>query len=106
MQIAGGVSALHMAAFNTKTEGVVAALVDAGADVNAESNSLGSPLHWALYLGNNRVADHLIIAGADVSSENSDGKFPFDVVCLCSLEIPLADLEGEIAKCIGADCRK
>lgn len=102
-KVGGGVTPLHLTGFNTETD-IAASLLQAGADIDPVSDVLGTPLHWALYLGNNLIADMLILNGASVSEENSEEKLPFDVVCLCSLRLPLEDLVSEVVDCVGEQC--
>jgi ankyrin repeat protein len=66
----GELSALHMALMwhNSGFEEAVEALVDAGIDVNAESQSFGTPLYIAAENGLVKAVKKLVLAGARVGS--------------------------------------
>lgn len=65
----GDVTPLHAAAAWTRDPGVIAVLVEAGADVDARDDRDFSPLHAAARLnGNEEVVRALLAAGADVDA--------------------------------------
>jgi hypothetical protein len=108
LQHGAGYTPLHFAARGAACD-CAALLLDAGADVNADSNSLVTPLHRAasvdvmalllergadidaqdakgrtpLFLacqaGSAEIAEFLIVLGASTSSRNDKGKSPLDV---------------------------
>ena len=54
-------------------------LIDAGADVNAENEAGGTPLHYAASWGGKDIVELLIAASADVNAKRDDGKTPLDL---------------------------
>lgn len=77
---ADGMTALGIAAQNDKRK-ALAALLDAGADVNKPVGKGGyTPLMLAAMSGNERVAEQLIRRGADVNARNAGGITPLMVV--------------------------
>ena len=82
---ATGETALHVAGIKC-VRGVAKALLEAGADVNAQTNDgaamLMTPLHW--YVNMNSCStediDELLQAGADTNIRNSQGETPLDMV--------------------------
>ena len=59
--------------------GVVEALLEAGADVNARSDSSWTPLHWAASSNENpEIVEVLLAAGAEVDARDEAGDTPFD----------------------------
>ena len=58
-----------------------AALVDAGADVNAAQSDGATALHWAAYREDLETAALLIQAGADVNAANDLGVTPLLMAC-------------------------
>ena len=80
-----GETALHVAGIKC-AKGVARALLDAGADVNAQTHEgtamSMTPLHW--YVNMNACSrediEELLDAGADTSLKNSQGDTPLDMV--------------------------
>ncbi len=64
---------LHWAALNGSVE-IARMLIDAGADVNVQTNGGRTPLHWAARRGEVEIARMLIDAGADVNVQDEWGK--------------------------------
>lgn len=64
---------------------MVHALLDAGADVNSQSNDKDSALHLALYAGHEQIAETLIESGADVRSHGRLGRTPLHVAAVQKL---------------------
>jgi uncharacterized protein len=75
-----GFAALHYAANKSHAE-VVKVLIDAGADLKAQSNKVGwTPLHFAATEGKSLdAAIALLYAGADATLTDSMGRTPFDM---------------------------
>ena len=71
----GGWTSLHMS-WHVET---VNALVAAGADVNAKSDTGWTPLHMAARDGYSEFVSALVAAGADVNAVNNNGETPQDV---------------------------
>ena len=72
---------LHLAAANNPDPGVVAALLEAGADLEALGGAAfrppaNSPLHYAGANPNPAVAEALLDAGADVNARSPSGRTP------------------------------
>ncbi|MDE2874588.1 MAG: ankyrin repeat domain-containing protein [Gemmatimonadota bacterium] len=72
---------LHLAAENNPDPGVVAALLEAGADFEALGGAAfrppaNSPLHYAGANSNPAVAEVLLDAGADVNARSPSGRTP------------------------------
>ena len=59
---------------------VTEALLEAGADVNAKSNTGWTPLHMAVSYMNVEFAKGLIASGANVNAKNNSGETPLDIV--------------------------
>jgi ankyrin repeat protein len=77
---ADDVSLLHHAAWKGHA-GVVAALLDAGAAVDAQSRNGhwgGTPLHAAAHANNAPVAALLIQGGADLHARSCNGRTPLE----------------------------
>ena len=56
-------------------------LLQYGADVNARDDTLtATPLHLAEYGGEFKVAEIPVNHGADVNSQDNDGKTPLDIL--------------------------
>ena len=72
---ANGITPLHSAAYNNKTDDMIA-LVEAGADVNVRTKKGNSPLHNAAYNGHLDAISALIAANADVNAANETGETP------------------------------
>ena len=62
--------------WETITPGVVQAMLDSGADVNAKDKDGWTPLLWAAYNGNAEVISVLLQAGADVNAKKNNGDTP------------------------------
>ncbi len=69
---------LHMAAFYGRVK-IVRMLIDAGADVNVQSEDGWTPLHVAAYKEELKIARMLIDAGANKDLQNDDDKLPYDL---------------------------
>ena len=72
-----GSTALSTAALFGHT-GIVAMLLEAGAEVNARNRDGGTPLHSAAFLGQYEAVELLLENGADVNIRNQDGSTPRD----------------------------
>jgi hypothetical protein len=75
-----GARPLHHAAWKGYPE-VAAALLDAGADVNAQSGNThwgGTPLHAAAHGNQKAVAEILIARGADLRATSCNGRKPIE----------------------------
>jgi ankyrin repeat protein len=75
-----GATPLHHAAWKGYPE-VATALLDAGADVNAQSRNThwgGTPLHAAAHGNQKAVAELLIARGADLQATSCNGRKPID----------------------------
>ena len=70
-----GQTALHFAAYNDKPV-TLKALIEAGADVNAQDSDGSTPLSFAAEEGNPMIVMELIKAGADVNLARHDGATP------------------------------
>jgi hypothetical protein len=74
-----GSTPVHWAARFSENPEVIAALLTAGADVNAANKRGSTPLHEAAgFNPNPDITMSLLAAGADGAIQNSDGKTPFD----------------------------
>lgn len=77
-----GFTALHHAAVcdekREKSTDVAEHLLNAGADVNIQTNYGNSPLHWAAKYNFTEVAQLLVDRGADIKLENSNNETPLD----------------------------
>ena len=68
-----GYTALQRAAERGRHE-IVSRLINAGADLNIQSNFGNTALHWAAFNDYNDVTSTLLGAGADLNIQNKDGK--------------------------------
>ena len=68
-----GTTALHWAVYNDQPE-LVAALIEAGADVETTNNYGASPLGEAAITGNPAVIEMLLAAGADPNASSPEGQ--------------------------------
>ena len=73
-----GWTPLHWAARAGKIE-IVRMLIDAGANVNVQTNGGSTPLHEAVRYGSVEIVRMLIDAGADVNLQDEDGKLPYEL---------------------------
>ncbi|GMH35366.1 hypothetical protein BSKO_03234 [Bryopsis sp. KO-2023] len=80
-----GRAPLAVAAFKGKNSQVILALIDAGADVNAQDDEEDTALNFAAALGNKSNVEALLGAGADASVAGSLGKPVQESVCWCVL---------------------
>lgn len=69
-----GMTALYLTA---KPE-VAQVLVEAGADLNADCNSFGSPLHYFVSVRNLPMIRFLVGAGADLTTRDRAGRTPYE----------------------------
>lgn len=76
-----GYTSLHMAAANNPTSGIIDALVEAGADINARSDAGGTPLHAAWGNPNPAVFRALLRAGADPLARDERGRVADPTSC-------------------------
>jgi hypothetical protein len=74
-----GRRALHYAVAYNQAE-AAAALLEAGADVNAQDGSGNTALHFAAGYGRGSAVRALLNVGADVRAANREGQTPVDVV--------------------------
>ena len=83
-------------------QGMVPALIDAGANVNARDNNNRSALHYAIFRGSKSTIYALISAGADVSSVVQDAKIKVRLQQRPELEktITLAKLNRKMLKVV------
>ena len=73
----GGVTPLHAAAAKNPDPAAIAALLEAGADIDARDESGATPLHMAAALNPNpSVIAALLEAGADINASSEDGATP------------------------------
>lgn len=74
-------TALHSACTHNHLV-IVKLLIEKGhADVNKESDILGTPLHCACESGNAQIAGYLLDHGADVNATHPDGSSPLWIAC-------------------------
>jgi uncharacterized protein len=85
---------LHVACVRGLME-EIAALVSAGANVNAPGENGNTPLHEAVGQASKAVAVYLLQHGADPSMKNDDGQSSIDIAHLMG--------RGELAKLLSAD---
>ena len=78
-----GISSIHMAVLSGSVE-LCVALLSLGADVNALSATLDTPLHFACGGDHPAVACLLLLSGADPAAMNEAGTCPLDV-CVSSI---------------------
>ena len=76
-------------------QSIVAAVLDAGADVNERDGSGNTPLHAVAYFGHDVAGRVLVERGADVLAKNAVGRLPAAVMALS------ADFAVECAPLIG-----
>ena len=84
-----GTTPLHKAVRFAEREGVIAALLNAGADVNAKEDGIFSftPLHYAAFQGTPKSVMALLKAGANANAKaddayargTSEGSTPWDL---------------------------
>jgi ankyrin repeat protein len=77
---ADGSTALHCAAWKGNAD-VAALLLDAGADINAQSSNShygGTPLHAAAHGNQRAVAEVLLARGADTGAVSCNGRTPIE----------------------------
>ena len=72
---------LHMAGGWSETPAVVAALLAAGADLEAQDEGGWMPLHYAAEGSETpAVVAALLDAGADPAAKDADGRIPWDLI--------------------------
>ncbi len=69
---------LHRATNNGRVE-IAQMLIDAGADLDVQTNSGKTPLHWAARNGRVEVAQMLIDAGARKDIRDNKDRLPYDL---------------------------
>ena len=86
LETEAGVTALHFSSLflGDSSVDIVNALLDAGAGIDALDSFGDTPLMWAAWFGNVKVAQALIDKGADLSLENSAGDTASAQVCGCN----------------------
>ena len=73
-------TALHVAAYYPGGVEAIRALIEAGADVNAQNECGRTPLHEAAWApGQDEDVKALLDAGSDPTVEDQEGKTPLDV---------------------------
>lgn len=77
-----GATPLHWAATYANHPSVIAALVEAGSDVEARDEDKWTPLHVAAIYGNPTVVVALLDAGADLTARGQNGWTPLHVVAV------------------------
>ena len=60
----GGLTPLHVAAFQNTSEATIQALIDSGADIQAKDNLNRTPLILAQFVGNTAAVNVLLASGA------------------------------------------
>lgn len=73
-----GLTALHAAALSNRNTAVLRALLDGGADTNAQSHAGTSPLLAAAFLNSAEVVAWLFALGADASLSDETGRRALD----------------------------
>ncbi len=75
-------------------------LLEKGADTNVKDAPSGySPLHWAVIMWSNEVAELIVAAGADVNARSNTGETPLDIVATSGGPAAI----GELLVAKGAD---
>ena len=69
-----GFTPLHRACAAPNSEGMVAELINAGADVNQKDLCGDTPLHWGVFCNNAKTVKILLENGADPRIPNTSGK--------------------------------
>ena len=95
-------SADQLAGFFRQDSAIVAALMRAGADVNARNNAGDTPLRLALTSRNGRLADALVGLGAETDAVDTGGNVPEALVCDWSSAVFSAAPVESIRACIDA----
>lgn len=72
-----GYTPLNLAVWHGRTE-LVCKLLGAGANANKPNNLGNSPLHVAIDLGQKKMEDILVYAGADEKQVNKNGLIPWE----------------------------
>ena len=78
--MSGGQPPLHIAVGRDNTD-ILAALVEAGAAVEARNGNGQAPLHWAAYRGRNAAMRALLQLGANVHATARTGSTPLHTAC-------------------------
>lgn len=73
-QSLGGATALMLAAHYKNNDKTVEALIDGGADINTEDNSLKTALMWAARANNIQAVRMLVSNGADINHQDQTGR--------------------------------
>lgn len=82
-----GDTPLHVASvtLGPASERIVNDLLDAGANIDAQSLDGGTPLMWSVMFGNANTTRVLLLRGADASVEDGMGRRAEDLICQCKL---------------------
>lgn len=92
---------LHLSFVDDRV-GIVALLVDSGADINARDIQGETPLHEAAAYGARRSVGFLLTTGADTDIRDAKGRTPHDMVCLCLQYVNIP----EMLKCSEEQCEE
>mmetsp|Transcript_7922 Transcript_7922/g.13713 ORF Transcript_7922/g.13713 Transcript_7922/m.13713 type:complete len:181 (+) Transcript_7922:151-693(+) len=97
-----GWTPLHQAAFSGHVD-IIAALLKAGAKINAKCNDGDTPLHYASAQGNLKCIKPLVDGGADLEARDQDGESPMDVAPSMKVKALLRQLADDKDKSDNSD---